>query len=82
MARAGKRVCVLERREILGGAAVTEEIVPGTFLSSSIGNRLLKYSILDFADFFHNVAHHSKNNDLLYKEVSIAFSLSTYVVIK
>ncbi|KAK6746980.1 hypothetical protein RB195_000308 [Necator americanus] len=29
LARAGKRVCVLERREVLGGAAVTEEIVPG-----------------------------------------------------
>ncbi|RCN27209.1 hypothetical protein ANCCAN_27058 [Ancylostoma caninum] len=29
LARAGKRVCVLERREVLGGAAVTEEIIPG-----------------------------------------------------
>lgn len=28
-ARAGKRVLVLERRNIVGGAAVTEEIVPG-----------------------------------------------------
>jgi len=29
LARAGKRVLVLERRYVLGGAAVTEEIVPG-----------------------------------------------------
>ena len=29
LARAGMRVCVLERRDVLGGAAVTEEIVPG-----------------------------------------------------
>ena len=29
LARAGKRVLVLERRHILGGAAVTEEIFPG-----------------------------------------------------
>jgi phytoene dehydrogenase-like protein len=29
LARAGKRVLVLERRSLVGGAAVTEEIVPG-----------------------------------------------------
>jgi phytoene dehydrogenase-like protein len=29
LARAGKRVVVLERRHVLGGAAVTEEVVPG-----------------------------------------------------
>lgn len=29
LARAGRRVIVLERREVLGGAAVTEEVVPG-----------------------------------------------------
>src|SRR6202162_42967 len=29
LARAGKRVLVLERRHVLGGAAVTEEIFPG-----------------------------------------------------
>ena len=29
LAKAGKRVVVLERRHVLGGAAVTEEIVPG-----------------------------------------------------
>ncbi|MBI4886162.1 MAG: NAD(P)/FAD-dependent oxidoreductase [Acidobacteria bacterium] len=29
LARAGRRVLVLERRHVLGGAAVTEEIVPG-----------------------------------------------------
>src|SRR6185312_831047 len=29
LARAGKRVLVLERRQVLGGAAVTEEVFPG-----------------------------------------------------
>ena len=29
LAKAGRSVAVLERREVLGGAAVTEEIVPG-----------------------------------------------------
>ena len=29
LARAGKKTLVLERREIVGGAAVTEEIFPG-----------------------------------------------------
>src|SRR3954454_20566495 len=29
LARAGKRVLVLERRHVLGGAAVTEEVFPG-----------------------------------------------------
>src|SRR2546421_10924361 len=29
LARAGMRTVVLERRDVLGGAAVTEEIVPG-----------------------------------------------------
>ncbi len=29
LARAGKRVVVLEKRRILGGATVTEEIYPG-----------------------------------------------------
>lgn len=29
LARAGKRVAVFEKRHVLGGAAVTEEIVPG-----------------------------------------------------
>src|SRR6202162_1768172 len=29
LARAGRKVVVLERRHVLGGAAVTEEIIPG-----------------------------------------------------
>ena len=29
LAKSGKSVCVVERRGVLGGAAVTEEIVPG-----------------------------------------------------
>src|SRR5881394_3758285 len=33
LAKAGKKVCVLERRHVLGGAAVTEEIIPGFLFS-------------------------------------------------
>ncbi|HUE56421.1 MAG TPA: NAD(P)/FAD-dependent oxidoreductase [Candidatus Udaeobacter sp.] len=33
LAKAGKKVAVLERRHVLGGAAVTEEIFPGFFFS-------------------------------------------------
>jgi phytoene dehydrogenase-like protein len=33
LAKAGKKVLVLERRHVLGGAAVTEEIIPGFFFS-------------------------------------------------
>ena len=33
LARAGRRVLVLERREMVGGACVTEELAPGAFFS-------------------------------------------------
>jgi phytoene dehydrogenase-like protein len=33
LARAGVRVCVLERRHVLGGACVTEELWPGRRVS-------------------------------------------------
>src|SRR5260221_2743132 len=33
LAKAGKKVCVLERRNVLGGAAVTEEIISGFLFS-------------------------------------------------
>src|SRR5437867_6655387 len=35
LARAGLRVCVLERRDIVGGACVTEEIAPGLRASTA-----------------------------------------------
>jgi phytoene dehydrogenase-like protein len=34
LARAGLRVCVLERRELVGGACVTEELIPGFHFST------------------------------------------------
>ncbi|RCN25469.1 hypothetical protein ANCCAN_28818 [Ancylostoma caninum] len=47
LARAGKRVCVLERREVLGGAAVTEEIIPGfKFSRASYLLSLLRPSVI------------------------------------
>src|SRR3954470_16798667 len=36
LARAGRRVLVLERRHVIGGAAVTEEVFPG--FKSSVGS--------------------------------------------
>jgi phytoene dehydrogenase-like protein len=35
LAKAGKKVCVLERRHILGGAATTEELWPGYHVSTA-----------------------------------------------
>lgn len=35
LAKAGKRVCVLERRHVLGGAATTEELWPGFKVSTA-----------------------------------------------
>src|SRR5689334_22410817 len=35
LARAGKRVLVLERREVIGGACVTEEVWPGYRVSTA-----------------------------------------------
>jgi phytoene dehydrogenase-like protein len=49
LAKAGKRVLVLERREIIGGATVTEEAFPGYQLStcSYVCNLLLPEVIRD-----------------------------------
>jgi phytoene dehydrogenase-like protein len=49
LARAGKRVAVLERREVIGGATVTEEFWPGYHLStcSYVCNLLLPEVIAD-----------------------------------
>lgn len=62
LARAGKKVAVLERRHVLGGAAVTEEIIPGfrfsrasyllsLFRPQIISDLHLKVSNLFFAAF-------------------------------
>ena len=43
LAKAGKRVLVLERRHVLGGAAVSEEVFPGfTYSVSSYVVSLLR----------------------------------------
>jgi len=34
LARAGRKVCVLERRALIGGASVTEEVWPGFKVST------------------------------------------------
>ena len=47
LSRAGKKVLVLERRHVLGGAAVTEEIFPGfKFSVCSYVVSLLKANII------------------------------------
>jgi phytoene dehydrogenase-like protein len=59
LARAGRRVLVLERREVLGGCAVTEEVWPGyrvstaAYLSSLLQPRIL--SDLELARFGYQV---------------------------
>lgn len=35
LARAGRRVLVLERRDVIGGAAITEELIPGFRISTA-----------------------------------------------
>lgn len=51
LARAGKRVCVLEKRHVLGGAAVTEELVPGfKFSRASYLGGLLRPSVIEELD--------------------------------
>ena len=48
LARAGRRVCVLERRELVGGCSVTEEIWPGyrvstaAYLNSLLQDRIVR----------------------------------------
>ncbi|MGH2695826.1 MAG: phytoene desaturase family protein, partial [Actinomycetota bacterium] len=47
LARAGRRVVVLERRHVLGGAAVTEEVFPGfRFSEASYVVSLLRPEII------------------------------------
>ncbi|MDB4910425.1 MAG: crtI, partial [Gemmatimonadetes bacterium] len=47
LARAGKSVCVLERRELVGGACVSEEIWPGYKVSTAAYvNSLLRPEII------------------------------------
>src|SRR2546427_11048111 len=47
MARTGLKVCVLERREVLGGACVTEEVWPGFKVSTAAYvNSLLRPEII------------------------------------
>ncbi len=47
LARTGLKVCVLERREVLGGACVTEEIWPGFKVSTAAYvNSLLRPEII------------------------------------
>jgi phytoene dehydrogenase-like protein len=55
LARAGKKVMVLERRHVLGGAAVTEEIIPGFHFSvCSYVVSLLRPEIIRDLDLPHH----------------------------
>jgi phytoene dehydrogenase-like protein len=48
LARAGKSVCVLEAREVVGGACVSEELIPGALWSScSFIQGMLRQEIID-----------------------------------
>src|ERR671919_1200195 len=51
LARAGRRVLVLERRPVVGGAAVTEEVFPGFHFSEcSYVVSLLRPDIIRYLD--------------------------------
>ena len=51
LARAGHRVLVLERRELVGGACVTEEIWPGFKVSTAAYvQSLLRPQIVELSD--------------------------------
>ena len=50
LGRAGKKVLVLERRHVLGGAAVTEEVFPG-----------FKFSVCSYVvSLMKSIHHHEK----------------------
>ena len=59
LAKAGKSVAVFERRPLLGGAAVTEEIIPGfkfsraSYLLSLLRPRVVKDLELKVRNFPH-----------------------------
>ncbi|RZF43771.1 hypothetical protein LSTR_LSTR009194 [Laodelphax striatellus] len=63
LARSGRQVCVLERRHIVGGAAITEEIIPGfQFSRASYVLSLLKPEIIDDLDLKeHGLKLHFRN---------------------
>ncbi|MET0416199.1 MAG: NAD(P)/FAD-dependent oxidoreductase [Actinoplanes sp.] len=48
LARAGRRVAIVERRDVVGGACVTEELVPGfRFSTASLVTALFPQQIMD-----------------------------------
>src|SRR3954467_1346523 len=59
LAKSGKRVLVLERRELVGGCAVTEEVWPGyrvstgAYLTSLLQERIIRE--LDLARYGYHV---------------------------
>src|SRR5579884_2757198 len=81
LARAGRKVLVLERRHVLGGAAVTEEIIPdfnlpkygleilpldGTFTPMPNGDYL--WRVNDHGKTRREIARHSKYDAEAYEE--------------
>src|SRR5216684_312300 len=66
--RAGKKVLVLERRHVLGGAACTEEILPldGTFTPMPSGDYL--WRVNDHGKTHREIARHSRVDAEAYDE--------------
>lgn len=53
--QAGKKVCVLEKRHLVGGAAVTEEIIPGfKFSRASYVFSLFRPQIIKDLDLYRH----------------------------
>ncbi|CCI40989.1 unnamed protein product [Albugo candida] len=58
LAKAGKQVCVLEKRHVIGGAAVTEEIFPGFLFSrASYVFSLFRPDIIEYLELKRRGLH-------------------------
>ena len=81
LARAGWKVLVLERRRVVGGACVTEEVFPGFKVSTAAYvNSLFRKEIvrdLHLADFGYEVLERDPRRSRLFRMASICFSAPT-----
>src|SRR5207302_3254712 len=76
LAKAGKKVVVLERRHVLGGAAVTEEIIPGFLFSEcSYVVSLLRPEIIRELDLPRHGLEDRKSTRLNSSHVKISYAV-------
>src|SRR5207249_7003131 len=76
LARGGKKVLVCERRHVLGGAAVTEEVFPGfKFSVASYVVSLLRPEIIRELDLPRHGMEDRKSTRLNSSHVSISYAV-------